>query len=296
MTEAKQTVLVSGASGLIGSALVARLSQRGHTVRTLSRRHGDVLWNTDKGELASDALDDIDCVVHLAGEPIAQRWTASAKQRILDSRVLGTTLLANAILKSATRPTFICASGINIYGSVRSDDLAENSSDGDGFLAAVCRAWENAALPLSEAGIRTVLVRTGIVLSRHGGALSKMLPPFRAGVGGIIGSGQQRMSWISLEDITAIYLLAIEDSALNGAINAVAPEPVTNTVFTKTLGMAIHRPTVFPLPGAVVRVLFGKMGTETILADLGVYPKRLEDIGFEWQHPTLDMALTSLFN
>jgi uncharacterized protein (TIGR01777 family) len=241
-------------------------------------------------------LDGIDCVVHLAGEPIAQRWTASAKQRILESRVSGTTLLANAILKSPTRPAFICASGINIYGSVRSDDLAEDSSDGDGFLAEVCRAWENAALPLSEAGVRTVLVRTGIVLSRHGGALSKMLPPFKAGVGGIIGTGQQRMSWVSLEDITAIYLRVIEDIGVNGEINAVAPEPVTNSVFTKTLGRTLHRPTIFPLPGAVVRVLFGQMGTETILADLGVYPKRLQDIGFEWQHPTLDMALTSALN
>ncbi len=291
-----QTVLVSGASGFIGSALVSRLTQHGHTVRTLSRQHGDVLWNPDMGELAPDALDGIDCVVHLAGEPIAQRWTASAKQRILESRVSGTTLLANAILKSPTRPAFICASGINIYGSVRSDDLAEDSSDGDGFLAEVCRAWENAALPLSEAGVRTVLVRTGIVLSRHGGALSKMLPPFKAGVGGIIGTGQQRMSWVSLEDITAIYLRVIEDIGVNGEINAVAPEPVTNSVFTKTLGRTLHRPTVFPLPGAVVRVLFGQMGTETILADLGVYPKRLQDIGFEWQHPTLDMALTSALN
>ena len=291
-----QTVLVSGASGLIGRALVSGLTQHGHTVRTLSRQHGDVVWNPDTGELAPDALDGIDCVVHLAGEPIAQRWTASAKQRILESRVSGTTLLPNAILKSPTRPAFICASGINIYGSVRSDELAEDSSDGDGFLAEVCRAWENAALPLSEAGVRTVLVRTGIVLSRHGGALSKMLPPFKAGVGGIIGTGQQRMSWVSLEDITAIYLRVIEDIGVNGEINAVAPEPVTNSVFTKTLGRTLHRPTVFPLPGAVVRVLFGQMGTETILADLGVYPKRLQDIGFEWQHPTLDMALTSALN
>ena len=286
-----KTILVSGASGLIGSALSAALRERGHQVRTLSRSNGDVMWNPSSGQLEADALDGVDAVIHLAGEPIAQRWTDEAKRRILDSRVKGTRLLAEAIAAHESKPSFISASGGNFYGYAPEAAVDENSPSGDGFLAEVCRAWEAAAQPAIQAGARAVFMRTGIVLSTEGGALAKMLPPFKMGVGGRIGDGQQMMSWISLADLVQAYVFALENEDLSGAINAVAPEPVSNEVFTKTLGSVLKRPTFFPLPKVVVETLFGEMGRETVLADLCVRPQRLLELGFEWSFPKLEDAL-----
>jgi len=287
------TVLISGATGLVGHALCKALRARGYAVRTLSRSRGDVRWDVAQGTLERGALDGVSCVVHLAGEPIAQRWSEKAKRRILQSRVDGTALLAREVLKSATPPAFICASGINFYGYQCAAVVDEDTPSGDGFLAQVCREWEAAVTPLTEAGVRTVCVRTGIVLSREGGALAKLLIPFSLGAGGRIGSGQQQMSWIGISDLVDIYLRAIEDPNVRGAVNAVAPQPVTNNVFTKTLGKVIRRPTLFPLPAAVVKLLFGEMGRETILADLAVLPKRLKQIGFEWKTPEMEAALAA---
>jgi uncharacterized protein (TIGR01777 family) len=289
-----KTILVTGASGLIGSALCAALRQRGHTVRTLSRSKGDVHWDIQAGTLDVDALDGVDAVVHLAGEPIAQRWSDAAKQRILDSRVKGTGLLAERIAACPQPPSFICASGINFYGFNPGQVVDEDNPSGEGFLAKVCREWEAATGPAMEAGARTVLMRTGIVLSAQGGALAKMLPPFKMGVGGRIGDGRQGMSWISLPDLVQAYIFAIENDSVQGAVNAVAPEPVTNQVFTKTLGSVLGRPTIFPLPAAVVKTLFGEMGNETVLADLSVQPVRLKAFNFEWTHRELEAALRAV--
>jgi len=291
MSEQKQ-ILVSGASGLIGRPLRKALESRGHGVRTLSRSsRGDYQWDVDSGHLDPAALEGVDAVVHLAGEGIAQRWTDAAKARILGSRVDGTKLLADAVLQRKQRPAFISASGISYYGIAQSEEVDEHSPSGDGFLAEVVRRWEGAAQPLVDAGVRTVFLRTGIVLSAKGGALAKMLPPFKMGVGGRVGSGRQRMSWVSLDDLVAMYVHVVESESLEGPVNAVAPEAVSNQEFTKVLGKVLGRPTIFPLPAAVVKALFGEMGRETILGDLAVSPGVLEASGFRWRHTKLEAAL-----
>jgi uncharacterized protein (TIGR01777 family) len=287
-----KTILISGATGLVGQPLCEALQARGHTVRQLSRgANGDFKWDVSAGQLDPASMQDVDVVIHLAGESVAQRWTAAAKARILRSRVDGTKLLVDAILQQAKRPAFIAASGISYYGIIRPDSLEESAASGDGFLAEVTRQWEGAAQPLSDAGVRVAFLRTGIVLSRQGGALAKMLLPFKLGLGGRIGSGQQLMSWISLPDLVAAYVFAVENKAVDGPINAVAPSPVSNQEFTKTLGCVVGRPTIFPLPRAIVKALFGEMGKETVLSDLGVLPKRLTQLGFEWQTPSLAATL-----
>lgn len=293
--KAVQTILVTGASGLVGRALCADLSAKGYAVRRLSRgRAGDVRWDVEAGELEAGALDRVSTVIHLAGEPVAQRWTQQSRQRILDSRVKLTQLLTREILKCERPPSLICASGINYYGYDRSSPVDEASAAGTGFLAEVCRQWEAAAQPLVDAGVRTVFVRTGIVLSPQGGALAKILPPFKFGLGGRIGSGQQYMSWISLLDLVRVYRAALDSETLFGPVNAVAPIPITNQRFTQALGHALGRPTIFPLPAAMVKLLFGDMGRETVLADLAVQPARLQQLGFEWYLPSLERALTEL--
>lgn len=287
-----KSILISGASGLIGSALCPALRQQGHTVQTLSRSHGDRHWDVDDQTLEEGALNGIDCVIHLAGENIAQQWTPRARERILLSRTESTRLLTENILKQSRPIDFISASGINFYGETQTEVPAtEDSPAGTGFLATVCHAWENAAQPLLEAARRAVFVRTGVVLSSRGGALAKMLPPFRLGLGGRIGTGEQKMSWIALPDIVQVYIRAVEDQTLSGPVNATAPQAVSNTEFTKTLGGALKRPTFCPLPAAMVNLLFGAMGRETILANLNVAPARLLHSGFEWQYPALEPLL-----
>jgi uncharacterized protein (TIGR01777 family) len=287
-----KTILITGATGLIGQPLCETLIARGHTVRTLSRsKKGDYRWDVVAGVLDDSALVDVDTIIHLAGESVAQRWTSQAKARILNSRVESTQLLVDAILQQTKRPSYIAASGISYYGIDRERLVDESSQTGKGFLAEVTRQWEGAAQPLTEAGVRTAFLRTGIVLSGRGGALAKMRTPFKLGLGGRIGDGQQKMSWISLPDLVHAYVFSVENESVSGVINAVAPQPVTNAVFTKTLGRVLGRPTVFPLPASVVNTLFGEMGRETVLSDLGVVPARLTELGFVWQTPELKVAL-----
>jgi len=296
MAESK-TILVTGATGLIGQPLCRHLRDAGHSIRTLSRgRSGDFQWDPAKGLLPAEALAGVDAIIHLAGESVAQRWTAKAKKRILDSRVTGTALLARKILEGETRPDFISASGINFYGYDQDEPVDEASPGGRGFLAEVCREWEGAAKPLEAAGCRCVYLRTGVVLSQDGGALAKMLPPFKAGAGGRIGNGRQSMSWIALDDLIRIYAVCLEDSELSGPVNAVAPAPVTNQTFAETLGKVLGRPAFLPVPSLAVRALFGEMGRETVLSNLTVTPGKLNKIGFDWSFPQLEAALTHSLN
>ncbi|HKK18882.1 MAG TPA: TIGR01777 family oxidoreductase [Opitutales bacterium] len=293
----KKTILITGATGLIGRPLCEALGASGHRTRTLSRgKGGDFQWDPAKGELPPEAVDGVDAVVHLAGESVAQRWSAEVKRRILKSRTESTQLLARRILETGDRPDFISASGINYYGYDRDLPVDESSSSGEGFLAEVCRQWEAAARPLEEAGCRCVFLRTGVVLSARGGALAKMLPPFKAGAGGRIGDGKQAMSWIALHDLVRLYVECLENYDIAGPVNAVAPEPVTNRQFTKTLGKVIGRPTFIPVPALAIRTLFGEMGKETVLSNLAVKPKSLQELDFRWDYPNLEAALSHTLN
>ncbi|MFO7937526.1 MAG: TIGR01777 family oxidoreductase [Kiritimatiellia bacterium] len=276
---------MTGATGLIGNALCEKLRRKQYCVRTLSRKNGDFKWNVNEGYIDRHALDRIDCIIHLAGETIAQRWTETAKQKIMQSRIRSTGILTREILRQDRHLLLICASGINYYGFDRPELLTEKSSSGEGFLAEVCRQWENTAV---TEGITVKTIRTGVVLTPEGGMLKKILPPFKLGLGGHIGSGQQMMSWISLEDICRVYIHAIENDSLTGAVNAVAPEPVSNREFTKLLSKALHRPAVLPLPSLLIKTLFGRMGTETVLSNLRVKPEKLLSCDFSWTHPDID--------
>ncbi|HAV14180.1 MAG TPA: TIGR01777 family protein [Opitutae bacterium] len=291
MSELK-TILVTGASGLVGRPLCAALEAQGYAVRRLSRgEDAEFQWDVEAGHLDAAAVRGVTAIIHLAGETVAQRWSDEAKTRILSSRVDSTQMLADAILQTEERPIFISASGISYYGVESEELVTESSETGDGFLAEVTRQWEGASQTLMNSGCRVVWMRTGIVLSRQGGALAKMLTPFKMGVGGRIGGGRQKMSWVSLPDLVNMYLFALETPSIFGALNAVAPQPVSNLEFTKTLGFVIGRPTIFPLPSIVVKTLFGEMGNETVLSDLGVMPKQLEAVGYEWVQPELEGAL-----
>ncbi len=293
MSDRKKSILVTGASGLIGSALCPALIEQGHTVQRLSRSRGEREWDIETPRLESGTLDQIDCVIHLAGESIAQRWTPEVKERICQSRTESTRLLTVGILDQQRPIDFISASGINFYGDATSAPASEETPAGSGFLAELCQAWEGAARPLQAAGLRTVFIRTGVVLSSRGGALAKMLPPFRMGLGGRIGTGRQRMSWISLSDIVRVYITAVEDETINGPLNATAPQALTNAEFTQALGRALRRPVICPLPAAIVSLIFGEMGRSTILADLNVVPAKLQRLGFQWQHPDITSALAA---
>lgn len=292
------TVLLGGASGFIGSALAASLAGDGHRVVRLVRgTAAGIRWSPERGEVDPSALAQLapDIVINLAGEPIAHRWTDERKQRIYDSRVRGTRALAEAIARLPSRPrAFIGGSAIGYYGADRGDEsLDEGSAPGDDFLARTTLDWERATGPASEAGIRVAVVRTGIVTGREGGALARMLPPFRAGVGGPLGDGHQWMSWISLSDtVRAIRFLAELDAA-RGAFNLVAPAPVRNAEFARVLGDVLHRPALVPAPRFALILMFGEMAKQTILANQRVFPKKLTGAGFEFRHPALQDALGS---
>lgn len=241
---------------------------------------------------ALNALGPLQAVVHLAGEPIAQRWTPERKRAIRESRVRGTRQLAEACAKLAVKPSvFVCASAIGIYGSRGDEVLDETSKVGDDFLSEIGRAWEAAAAPARDAGMRVVHIRTGLVLSPDGGALGKMILPFKAGVGGRMGSGRQWMSWISRTDWVRAVRFAIESPGLSGAVNLTGPEPVTNATFTSTLARILRRPAVMPVPAFALKAVFGEMAEGTILASQRVMPRALEAAGFQWKHPTLTGAL-----
>lgn len=292
----KKKILVTGASGLVGQALCPALEARGHVVRRLRRGRGAGCWDPASGFLDGTVLEGVDAVVHLAGENVAQRWTARVRREICDSRVLGTGCLVKALLEREDRPDFIMASGINYYGFAAVEEKDESSGSGDGFLAEVCRAWEAATIPWVKAGGRVVLLRTGIVLSAKGGALAKMLPPFRLGLGGPIGSGCQQMSWISIGDLVSMYLRAVEDSALVGVVNAVAPNPVSGKVFARELGATLKRPACLPTPPFALRLAFGKMAKEVVLSDLKIRPRVMEAAGFKWAHPEIGGALRAVLS
>ena len=250
-------------------------------------------WEPATGALSPGALDGVDGVVHLAGENIAAgRWTAARKARIRDSRVDGTRRLSEALARLEQPPkTFIVASAIGFYGDRGDERVTEASAPGSGFLPEVCQAWEAAAAPASDAGIRVVHLRIGIVLTPAGGALGQMLLPFKMGVGGVIGSGRQYMSWVALDDVLASVLHALRTEGLSGPVNVVAPNAVTNAEFTNALGRVLRRPTVLPMPAFAARLVFGEMGDALLLASARVEPTRLEESGFVFGYPVLDGAL-----
>ncbi len=293
-------VLVTGSTGFIGSALVAALTAAGHQVTRLVRRPagaGEVRWDIEAGTIDAGGLEGHDAVVHLAGENIAGRWSAAKKQRIRDSRVNGTRLLAEALAKLSRRPrTLICASAIGYYGNRGDEKLRENSPPGRGFLAESCVAWEAAAKPAADASLRVVHLRIGVVLHPAGGALKQMLLPFKLGLGGVVGSGQQYMSWIALDDLIGIFQHALANDSLRGPANSVAPNPVTNREFTKTLGNVLSRPTIFPMPAFAARLAFGEMADELLLSSTRVEPVRLSASGFRFAHPQLEPALRHLLS
>lgn len=291
--------LITGASGLIGKALQAALKQKGWELLLASRsepkddRH--FKWTVEEGFRDEDLerLEGLDAVIHLAGENVAGlRWTEEKKKAIRDSRVLGTRTLIDAFYKLKNRPkAFIAGSAIGFYGNRGDDEMTEASPAGEGFFPEVCRDWEAESRRAEDLGIRTVLLRTGIVLSKDGGALGTMLLPFKMGVGGVVGSGKQWMSWISLEDQIRAILFVLENDNIRGAVNLTSPNPATNEQFTKTLGEVLYRPTFLPLPEFAVGMIFGEMGDALLLDSTKVLPKRLEDAGFEFKYPELKPAI-----
>lgn len=290
-------VLISGSSGLIGSALSRSLVDARHTVVRLVRGpvSGDattVSWDPERQTIDRSGLEGCDAVVHLAGEPLLGRWTADKKRRIADSRVRGTKLIAEALASLTRRPgVLVCASAAGYYGNRGDEMLTEESTPGRGFLAEVVRAWESAADPARQVGIRVVHVRTGLVLARGGGLLKILLLPFQLGLGGPIGSGRSYWSWIALEDLIAAYRFAIARESISGAINAAAPNPVTNREFARTLGAVLGRPAVLPVPPVALRFVFGREAADDMLSGFRLQPTRLQAAGFRFQFPDLEPAL-----
>jgi uncharacterized protein (TIGR01777 family) len=296
-------VVISGATGLVGSALARALAGAGHRVLRL-RRGGvtsgdDIGWDPDAGRIDAPALEGVDAVVHLAGEGIGERrWTDEQKRRIRVSRVRGTGVVAAAVATRERKPgVLVSASAVGYYGDRGDELLTETSDPGDDFLACVCRDWEAETAPAADAGVRTVTLRTGIVLAPHGGVLRRMLPPFRLGIGGRQGSGRQWMSWIVLDDVVAAIRAAIADARLHGPVNVTAPNPVTNHEFAHTLGRVLHRPAVLPTPLLPLRLRYGReLVRVLLLASQRVVPAQLESVGFAFGAPVLEPALASLLH
>jgi uncharacterized protein (TIGR01777 family) len=295
-------VTVSGGTGFVGARLTRALLNAGHTVYALARKRPVNLpaqvrfsaWQSADEEPPSESLEDADAVIHLAGEPVAQRWTPEVKKRIRNSRVDGTRHLVNALSTQSRRPAvLISASAIGIYGSRGDEILTEKSTPGDDFLARVVIDWEKAASLAEALGIRVVRLRLGVVLGQDGGALAKMLPPFRFGLGGPLGNGRQWTSWIDIDDVINLTLFSLSNSNVRGAVNATAPEPVSNSEFTKELAAALHRPAIFPVPKLALSILFGEMAG-VLLSSQRVIPEAAKSAGFEFQHPKLAPALRRL--
>lgn len=296
-------VLISGSSGLVGSALCQRLEAEPdcEIVRLVRKQSPDtqqtsVVWNPAEGQLEPQAFDGVDVVVHLGGVNIAgKRWSPEVKQKIFNSRFQSTSLLASQLATLEQKPTvFLCASAVGFYGDRGEERLDESSPRGEGFLADVCQAWEQATLPAQDAGIRVVNMRFGMILDRKGGALGQMLTPFKMGVGGRLGSGKQYWSWIALPDVINALQFCLNLSELAGPVNFVAPDEVTNLEFTKTLGKVLSRPTCLPVPAWGVKTAFGEMGQELMLTSARVVPKKLTEAGFQFQYPQLEDAFRSV--
>ncbi len=301
---------ITGATGLLGSHLTRRLVAEHHEVVAFSRREGPlpglpgavtaVRWDPlDEAEQPAfeEALAGLDALVHLAGETVAKRWTAERRSRIRDSRILGTTNLVGALARLSERPSrFLSASAVGFYGPRGDEELDENAEPGEGFLSEVSTAWEAAAAGARKLGVETTSLRIGVVLSPDGGALGQMLPPFRLGVGGRLGRGNQWMPWIHIADVTSavIHLLKAPAGSLAPAYNLTAPNPATNLAFTRALGRVLRRPTLAPVPGFAMRLLFGEMADEILLRGQRVVPKRLLASGFRFSHPDLQPALSNL--
>lgn len=295
-------VLVSGASGPIGTALLPTLNATGAHVTRLTRpgsrnsSHGEQTLPWDPNQpLDAESVSGFDAVIHLAGESIVGRWTEAKKKAIRDSRVVGTQNLAQALAQAKEKPqVFVCSSAIGYYGDRGDEILTETSAPGNDFLASVCQEWEAATREAAHAGIRTVHVRTGVVLSPKGGALGKMLPPFKMGVGGRVGDGHQWMSWIDVEDMVGAIHLILKSDLLHGAVNMVGPRAVTNGEFTKTLASVLSRPAIFPMPAFAVKAIFGEMGETVLLGSQRVEPTQLVTCGYPFRFKTLRASLENV--
>lgn len=293
-----QQIAISGATGMVGGALADFLTSQGDEVAAISRSQNGpfsdtIVWDPESGLINPDRLNEIDTVVHLAGESIAAaRWSDKQKAKIRDSRVIGTRNLIQSIAAVQNRPkTLVCASAIGYYGNRGDEELTEDSAPGSGFLPEVSQEWEAEADAAQELGLRVVKVRIGLVLSPRGGALQKMLFPFKMGVGGVVGSGSQFWSWIGLHDLVKILSECVHNEAFCGPVNAVSPHPVTNHEFTKTLGSVLHRPTILPIPRFLARIAMGEMADDLLFTSANVIPVKLQDWGFQFAHPDLDACL-----
>ena len=298
-------VLVTGGTGFIGSRVCTALHEQGDTVHVLSRNPGRAQsklksargvygWNPETEKLPPEATSDIEAVVHLAGETIAGRWNAEKKRRIRDSRILSTRNLVESLAAAEPKPsTLVCASAIGYYGDTGDEHFTELSAAGTDFLAKTCQEWESEAQKATELGVRVVMVRIGLVLGLGGGLLAQVLTPFKMGVGGILGSGQQWMSWIHVDDVVGIVLHALENNEIRGALNATAPAPVRNVEFTKTLGAVLRRPTLFPVPTFGLKLMMGEFADFVVLSQ-NVLPEKTEVSGYEFRHRTLESALRDL--
>jgi hypothetical protein len=289
-------VAVAGASGFVGSALVTSLESQGHTVIRLGRphrgHHPDVVWDPGRGMLEPKAIEGIDAAINVAGERIDQRWTREAKRRILESRVRSTEVLAGALAALRARPrVLVNMSAVGAYGNRGDEIVDEKSAPGEGFLAGVVRAWEAATERASDAGIRVVTPRCGVILHPSGSILGRLIPIYQLGGGGKIGSGKQWISWISRTDALRALIHLVGAESLGGAVNVTSPEPARNEEFGKVLARVLRRPALATTPPLLVKLLFGEMGEETVLAGQRVLPARLRDAGFEFQHPSLESAI-----
>ena len=293
-----QRILVSGASGPIGAALLPSLKAKGASVTRLVRGSAtgkdQISWDPSR-PLSPDFVSGFDAVIHLAGESIVGRWTEAKKRRILDSRSQGTSHLAERSRKRRSpRGYLFPLPQLAYYGSRGDEILREDSPSGEGFAAEICRQWEAAAQPAAQAGIRTAQLRIGVVMSADGGALPKMLPPFRLGLGGRLGDGRQWWTWVSVRDVVGAIHHVLENESLSGPVNTVSPNPVTNAQFTSTLASVLRRPAIFPMPAFAVRLIFGEMGEELFLGSQRVEPAKLTATGYQFQHPDLKNALQEI--
>jgi uncharacterized protein (TIGR01777 family) len=295
------TIAFTGASGFIGRRLMKQLASADHKLRVLSRHAGTNLppgvqlyvWDAMKGPPPEESLNGVDAVVHLAGEPIAQRWNDEVKQKIRESRATGTRNLVQALSAARQRPAvLVCGSAIGYYGSRGDEILTESSAPGKGFMADVCVAWEKEADPAESLGIRLVKLRTGVALGANGGALAKMVPPFKAGMGGKLGHGDQWMSWVHLDDLVGL-IQHVLDNPVRGAVNGTSPNPVTNADFTKALSHSLSRPALVPMPAFTLKFMFGEM-SEVMLASQRVLPKAAEAAGYTFRYPDLEPALANI--